>query len=154
MKVLVATRESQGTRERDLWRSCIEGELVRPIEERCSMHAEPTCSCQTAFLGLVSGGLTTTAAIRDLPALTIPEYAKALRASLTRIEASFILVDRYAEELARTAAGLRGGEGVLERYDEWIAFRFDGGELRTDITTIADIDPRELEDIGCRDRNP
>lgn len=148
MKVLVATRESQGMRERDLWRSCIEGELVRPIEERCSMEVDPTCSCQTAFIGLVSGGLTTTAAIRELPMLTMAEYARALGASLTRIEASFIVVERYAEELSRTAEGLRGGVGVLERYDEWIAFRFDeDGELSTDVTTIADIDPRELEEI-------
>ena len=148
MKVLVATRESQGIRERDLWRSCIDGELVRPIEERCSLVADPTCSCQTAFVGLVSGGLTTTAAIRDLPGLTVQAYAEALRSSLTPIERRFVLPDRYAEELVRTAEGLHGGDGVLERYDEWIAYRFEDGELRTDVTTIADIDPRELEDIG------
>ena len=147
MKVLVATSESQGIRERDLWQSCIEGELVRPVEERCSMERKAACSCETAFVGLVSGGLTTTARVRDLPAMTRSLYAKALRSSLTARERSFIVVPRYAEELARVAAGLRG-DGVIERWDEWIGFRFEDGELRADITSIADIDPAELEDIG------
>lgn len=94
MKVLVATSELQGIRERDLWQSCIEGELVRPVEERCSVERNATCSCETAFVGLVSGGLTTTARVRDLPAMTRALYAKALRSSLTDRERSFIMVPR------------------------------------------------------------
>lgn len=148
MKVLVATRESQGTRERDLWRSCIEGELVRPIEERCSPGPCATCSCATAFLGVVSGGLTTTAAVRDLPALSLPDYAAALRSSLSRRERRAILVDRYAEELARVAEGLHGSTGPVECWDGWIAFRFEeDGTLRDDVTGLADVDAAVLRDL-------
>lgn len=147
MKALVATRTSQGTRERDLWRSCIEGELVRPIEERCSLEPGGGCSCETAFLGIASGGLTTTAFVRELPALRRRDYEVLIGASLTDREAGFVLVDRYAGELARVAAGLRG-DGVVERWDEWIGFRFDeDGSIRPDVTTIAEIDPRELDDL-------
>jgi hypothetical protein len=149
MKVLVATRESQGMRGRDLWRSCIEGELVRPIEERCSPGPCTTCSCTTAFIGLVSGGLTTTAAVRELPALSMPDYADELRSSLTRRERRRILVDRYAEELARAAEGLHGSSGPVERWDDWMAFRFDeDGALRDDVTGLADVDPAVLRDLG------
>ncbi|MBE7190458.1 MAG: hypothetical protein INR67_19380, partial [Jatrophihabitans endophyticus] len=52
MKVLVATRESQGERAWDGWEDCVEGELVRPIEERCTEPRGSLCSCETAFLGL------------------------------------------------------------------------------------------------------
>jgi len=148
MKVLVATRESQGAREWDLWRGCVEGELVRPIEERCSTHRGRICSCEVAFTGVASGGLTTTAIVREMPALTRTAYRRALGGSLTPREARFVLVAPYAGELARVAAGLRGA-GVVERWDEWVGFRFDEhGELRADITSMADIDPTELEDIG------
>ena len=146
MKVLVATHESQGMREWDLWRECVEGELVRPIEERCSMHRGASCSCEVAFLGMSAHGLTTTAVVRDVPDLTRKEYVRMVRRSLTGREASFVLPAPYAGELARTASGLRG-TGVVERWDEWIGLRFeDDGELRPDITSIADIDPDELED--------
>lgn len=147
MKVLVATRESQGDREWDRWEACVEGELVRPIEERCSMDRGTRCSCEIAFLGLASGGLTTTAVVRDLPALTRKEYVRAVRRSLSDREASFVLPAAYADELARAAKGLVGA-GVIERWDEWLGFRFEDGELRSDITSIADIDPDELEGIG------
>ena len=147
MKVLVATRESQGSRERDLWRSCIDGELVRPIEERCALEPGRGCSCETAFIGVASGGLTTTAVVRDIPSMTPAHYERAIGDSLTEREAGFILVDRYAEELARVAGSLRG-EGPIERWDEWIGLRFEeDGALREDITGIADVDPAELEDL-------
>jgi hypothetical protein len=148
MKVLVATRESQGAREWDLWRGCVEGEIVRPIEERCSAHRGAACSCEVAFLGISTGGLTTTAVVRDLPAMTRREYVRMVRRSLTQREAAFVLPAPYAGELTRVASGLRGS-GVVERWDEWLGFRFDDdGALRADITSIAAIDPAELEDIG------
>lgn len=147
MKVLVATRASQGTRTRDLWRGCVGGELVRPIEERCEKE-ERGCSCETAFLGVASEGLTTTATVQDRPGLTMHDYALALGASLTRREAGFIVVERYAEELARVAEGIPAGE-VLERWDEWIQRRFDPdtGEPMPDVVALAAIDPDVLDDL-------
>lgn len=146
MRVLVATRESQGSRRGDLWRSCIEGELVRPVEERCAHPPAEACSCETAFVGLVSRGLTTTAAVRDLPALTLDDYADALGGSLTRREARWILVDRYAEELGRAAGGLPG-TGPVERRADWIGHRFgEDGDLRVDIAAVVDHGPRDSED--------
>ncbi|MFD1720627.1 DUF7715 family protein [Amnibacterium endophyticum] len=138
MQVLVATRESQGRRGRDLWRGCVEGEPVRPVEERCGDERGSGCSCETAFIGVRSGGLTSTAVAREVRGLGRAAYAAALRRSLTPVEASWIVVPRYAEELARVAAGLVG-LGVVERWDQWLTPRFDAdGGLKEDVTTIAD----------------
>lgn len=138
MQVLVATRESQGVRDRDVWRGCHEGEPVRPVEERCGARRGAGCECETAFVGVRSGGLTSTAVVAEVPGLTRGRYAAALRRSLSARESSWIVVPRYAEELLRVAGGLVG-TGVLERWDQWMSPRFDEeGALKEDVATISD----------------
>ena len=148
MKVLVATRTSQGLRDPDRWLGCIGGEPVRPIEERCSMEPDATCSCEVAFVGIGSRGLTTTATVQERPGLTMSDYAGALGTSLTEREAGRIVVERYAEELVRVAAGVEPGE-VLERWDDWIQHRFDrdSGEPVPDVVRLMDVDPEVLDEI-------
>ena len=148
MKVLVATRTSQGTRQRDRWLGCVDGELVRPIEERCSAQPDGTCSCEVAFLGIGSRGFTTTATVQERPGLTMADYATALAASLTGREAGWIVAERYAEELVRIAAGVEPGE-VLERWDEWIQHRFDRGtgEPMPDVVRLMGVDRDVLDDL-------
>lgn len=146
MRVLVATRESQGTREGDLWRDCVEGELVRPVEERCARREE-SCSCETAFVGIGSRGLTTTATVRDVASLTLGRYAEALGRSLTARERGWVAPARYAEELVRVADAMPPG-AVLERWDEWWQLRFDPetGETMPPGPRLADVDPQALDD--------
>ena len=148
MKVLVATSRSQGARQRDWWRGCVEGEMVRAIEEPCDLaDAERPCSCETTFVGLSSHGLTTTATVRDVPGLTLRGYRDLLRQSLTPLERTFIRPMRYAEELSRVAAGFDEGE-VVERWRDWLAARFerDSSELRDDVADIADLPPEEVDE--------
>ncbi|MFC4949561.1 DUF7715 family protein [Pseudonocardia sp. GCM10023141] len=82
MKVLVATRRTQGRRTNDFhW--CIEGELVR-IGEVCRKDREDPdgrCRCGRGFGGLNSHKSTTTAMIADTP-LSYDDYVEAIRSSL------------------------------------------------------------------------
>lgn len=151
MKVLVAAKTSQGARERDLWLRCVDGELVRMIEEPCQSAAENpgSCSCETAFVGLASHGLTTTATVREVSGLTMRRYRSLVEESLTGFERTFIRPARYADELGRVASRFEEEE-VLERWREWIGCRFDAetGRLHPDVASIADLDPDEVEEIA------
>ena len=80
MKVLVATRETQGERPRDFsW--TVDGELVRFPEAEC---CSPQCGCQWSMVGCASQRATTTFAVAELPELTWPELVSALADSLRR----------------------------------------------------------------------
>jgi hypothetical protein len=135
MKVLVATRRTQGVRELD-FDDCVEGELVW-ITEPCGrgLAADRSyCSCSVTFVGAASFGMTTTAAVADLEALTPARYADALqdaRRGLPRGEAH---AAETAGALARIAEDLPVG-AVVERYNAWLQPRFDpdSGELSPSI---------------------
>jgi hypothetical protein len=124
MKVLVATNESQGARDDD-FSGCVEGELVW-IQEPCARDRSGSgdCGCGRAFAGIASHRGTTTATIRDLPGLTLPEYIEALRASF---------VDQgWPGEWAPDAAvellefcGTWHTDVVLERQLDFVGLRFD-----------------------------
>ncbi len=81
MKVLVATRQTQGSQLGDYsW--TVEGELVTPVTvECCSAHL---CGCGRGFSGLGSDRATTTAMVADLPDLQPELLRTAIEDSLDR----------------------------------------------------------------------
>lgn len=79
MKVLVATRRTQGARDND-FSDTVEGELVfdaGPCED-VTDPANWNCACAVGFWGVASGELTTTAMVADLP-IGLREYQRAVR---------------------------------------------------------------------------
>src|SRR5438270_11282699 len=104
MKVLVATRLSQGMRELD-FDDCVEGELVW-ITEPCGRGLAPDrsyCSCSITFVGVASVGMTTTATVTDLEAMTPARYSDALRDAVLGIQRGPERIIAVAEDLARIA---------------------------------------------------
>lgn len=83
MKVLVATRATQGTRARD-FSSCISGELVWVIDPCPVSLRNPNgpCSCGRSFTGMSSDGSTTTAVVREIADFSRADYENALTSSL------------------------------------------------------------------------
>jgi len=81
MKVLVATRQTQGSQLGDYsW--TVEGELVTPVTvECCSAHL---CGCGRGFAGLGSDRVTTTAVVVELPDLHPSMLCSAIHDSLDR----------------------------------------------------------------------
>ena len=82
MKVLVATRATQGARRGD-YDHCVSGELVWMLQPCPESLRNPggLCGCGRSFSGMSSHRSTTTALIRDVPGLTRGAYEAALRAS-------------------------------------------------------------------------
>ncbi|WP_051973357.1 hypothetical protein [Cryobacterium sp. MLB-32] len=82
MKVLVATRASQGARRGD-YDHCVTGELVWMLEPCPASLRNPAgkCGCGRSFEGMSSHRSTTTALVREIPELTRADFAAALRAS-------------------------------------------------------------------------
>ncbi|CAO5162367.1 DUF7715 domain-containing protein [Frankia sp. AiPs1] len=83
MKVLTATAFSQSYRKND-FNHCIEGELVWIGLICATDRANPDggCGCGRSFAGLTSRRATTTAMVRDLPALTPDSYLDTLRGGI------------------------------------------------------------------------
>jgi hypothetical protein len=81
MRVLVATKETQGSQPGDhCW--TVEGELVTPVTvECCTPHL---CGCGRGFPGLASNRSTTTAIVADRPHLTREQVRTAIQDSLER----------------------------------------------------------------------
>ncbi|MGO4692444.1 DUF7715 family protein [Glaciibacter sp. 2TAF33] len=82
MKVLVATRQTQGDRVGD-FSDTIEGELVfdaGPCEQAVREQSWE-CICSMGFVGLASGELTTTAVVANLP-VAPREFERLFRDSL------------------------------------------------------------------------
>lgn len=97
MKVLVATRRTQGLRPDD-YCSTIDGELVLAgavIE--CS--SPERCGCGRGFPGLASARATTTAIIVERPEIHLHEMSMAIRESLDRQGYLDVLDDEEADEL-------------------------------------------------------
>lgn len=81
MKVLVATKESQGEAPGDYaW--TVDGELVTPVGGECSSPS--TCGCGRGFAGLASSRATTTAMVVELSELTRDQLWDAVSDSLER----------------------------------------------------------------------
>lgn len=74
MRLLIATRHTNGTRLHDVF-TCTEGELVRP--NVCSRYDE-CAHCDRLFAGVTSGGVTTTAQLAEV-AITLDELADVVR---------------------------------------------------------------------------
>jgi hypothetical protein len=75
MRVLVATRSTQGEYEGD-YSSALDGELVRLPFVECSRPQ--ACGCGRGFAGITSHRATTTAEVVDRPELTPAIYAEVL----------------------------------------------------------------------------
>jgi hypothetical protein len=125
MKVLVATRRSQGARELD-FDDCVEGELVW-ITTPCGRGRSPDhayCSCSIMFVGVASFGMTTTAMVTDLEAMTPERYEESLADALQGVRGLDGHVAETAAGLAGVAEALPTGT-VLERFNSWLQPRFD-----------------------------
>ena len=125
MKVLVATRRSQGERELDV-DDCVEGELVW-ITTPCGRGLAPDhayCSCSITFVGAASFGMTTTALVADLEALTPARYEEALSDAVEGVRGLDGHGAEAAADLARLAAELPTGT-VVERFNSWVQPRVD-----------------------------
>lgn len=100
MKVLVATRRTQGLRPDDYcW--TIDGELVLAgavIE--CS--SPERCGCGRGFPGLASARATTTAIIVERPEIDMHELSSSIRESLDRQGYLYGLDDDEADELVES----------------------------------------------------
>lgn len=120
MKVLVATRRTQGEHATDYdW--CVAGELVRVGEVCARDRADPDggCGCGRGFGGLNSHRATTTAAVAEV-ALSRADYVEAIRSSLEQ-QGWDPCDDDAAEEadaLAAVVAGWPVGAVVERRLDE------------------------------------
>ncbi len=132
MKVLVATRRTQGSRADDFhWG--IDGELVW-ISEVCATDRRGVgkgCGCGRAFAGLVSHRAGTTAEVRDIPEMTMPEYEKALAAGLADAGWPASWAPEMAREQARFAAGWDEGAVIERNLDTFTERLMD--DLSTDV---------------------
>lgn len=125
MRVMVATRESQGRRDDDFnW--CLDGELVW-VQEPCDRdrRGDPnSCGCGRAFAGMASHHATTTAIIRDLPGLDRAGLVSAFRMSLVDQGWPAGWAEEQVDDLI--AWGSAWSEGtVLERHLDFVGVRFD-----------------------------
>jgi hypothetical protein len=79
MKVLVATRATQGARATDS-SNCVDGELVWMIDPCPMSQRDPDgeCPCGRSFSGMSSLGSTTTAMVRELQGFSVADYESAL----------------------------------------------------------------------------
>lgn len=117
MKVLVATRLTQGTRDNDFfW--CNEGELVRLGGECDSDRGNPDggCGCVRSFGGVDSNKGTTTALVEERD-LTMSEYSR--------------LVGAYASEIALVANQFDVGDVVEKR-----GSAYDSEEVRLQLDSF------------------
>lgn len=128
MKVLVATRETQGLRSSDYsW--TVEGELVKLPMGRCTVGSvDDDCGCRRGLSGVASSLSTTTAMVVSRPDLTPELYTALVRESYRR--EGWCADDEpdggeWVDEVARTmlvvAAFLPAGSVVEYRDDEFAA---------------------------------
>jgi hypothetical protein len=123
MRVLVATRQSQGARSDDIdW--CIEGELVWLPEPCPDGRRRGTCDCVRTFAGVASHRRTTTAVVRDVDGLTMSACIDMIRYSLKQQG----LPDTWVEDAVDRMVQLAGASAVgvvLERKLDVVAPRFE-----------------------------
>ncbi|MGN6408755.1 MAG: DUF7715 family protein [Curtobacterium sp.] len=125
MRVMVATRESQGRRADDFdW--CLDGELVW-VAEPCDRDRRGdlnSCGCGRAFAGMASHRSTTTAVIREIPGLDRSGLTATLRMSLQDQGWPGAWAEELVEDLVRWGEAWPEGT-VLERNLDFVGVRFD-----------------------------
>lgn len=130
MKVLVATREGQGSLETDYCRT-VDGEPVYVQAEDCS---RPECGCDRGFAGLSSSRATTTAQVVDRPDMSLADLKAALTDSLTRDGRGPSALGRRSDD--RFVEG--GGDAELAGpLLEVVAVELLGGSIRCFVRTRA-----------------
>ena len=118
MKVLVATRRSQGERAGD-FSFCVPGELVY-LASICDcdlLFPKHGCGCSRAFAGLSSLRATTTAEVVDLE-FTEADYVEAVASGLDRAGWGPSAAPELVEELGSIMATLAVGTVVGRSFDE------------------------------------
>ncbi len=119
MRVLVATKHTQGVRETDSMK-CIEGEVVFTVPLCAAGACSPfaVCCCAASFQSVVSTRMTTTAVVREDPVLTFTALIDALdglrRRRLVHGPTARFDPRELAEEMVTIAEGLPIG-AVVER---------------------------------------
>ena len=93
MKVLVATRKTQGKRANDFCRAK-EGELVKLGPECAGGSVDDACGCTRSFVGFKTGKATTTFKVVE-STLTLEEYSERFAASEAR-ESPIMTTNRKA----------------------------------------------------------
>jgi hypothetical protein len=122
MKVLVATRVTQGARTTDS-SDCVDGELVWMIDPCPMSRRDPDgeCPCGRSFSGMSSLGSTTTALVRELPGFSVADYQSALRGCFEAKGwcncCTAHPVDEQVDDLMDLAASLPEGAVVERRVD-------------------------------------
>lgn len=126
MKVIIATRETQGQRRSD-FAFADEGEIVLPAEPHDDEPVDGACGCQRSFDGISSGRATTTAKVADLPLTkeqycaeilrAYPELETLLKAGWPRDQVLSAALEflEIAKEFPAGAILERRGEDILER---------------------------------------
>ncbi len=120
MKVLVATRQTQGQRKTDFCHAR-EGELVGFLSECAREPIDGPCGCRRSFNGLESSRATTTVQVVDQD-MTVEDLTKAVHASLVAggwtkdgDPEGVTWARKDAAELARLAATFAVGDVVEKR---------------------------------------
>jgi hypothetical protein len=121
MKVLVATKRTQGARDND-FACCVEDELVWIGLICATDRRDPDggCGCGRAFGGLSSHRGTTTAMVRDIAGLSREDYAEAIRSSFEDQGWPQELSDEVADGMLDLVRGWPAGAVVERRIDEVI----------------------------------
>jgi len=128
MKVLVATRQTQGSMAGD-YCFTVEGELVTPLVVECA--SPDRCGCGRGFPGLASNRATTTAMVVELAHLDHEGLGTALRDSLQRggwliglddVEIAEEILD-HIDAIEEACAGRPIGTVVRRRGDRVLAGR-------------------------------
>ena len=114
MKVLVATKRTQGMRQWDMSYT-VDGELVMNPPVACDC---PDCPCEREMIGLGSHSGTTTFTVGDLPELDVATYRDLLRGELVKCgwvdeEPTDEWMAKFADEHLAAAARFEVGD-VLE----------------------------------------
>jgi hypothetical protein len=118
MKILVATRRSQGDRKGD-FSFCVPGELVYLglVCDTDRLYPNHGCGCSRAFAGLSSHRATTTAEVVDFD-FTVPDYIETMASGLDQAGWGRSSAPEFVEELVGIIAPLAVGTVVGRKFDE------------------------------------
>ncbi|HYL37933.1 MAG TPA: hypothetical protein VEV17_18605 [Bryobacteraceae bacterium] len=111
MKVLVATKETQGQRASD-FSFVPEGELLSFVIE-CDLEADGSCGCMRSMAGIECHGCTTTLKVAEV-AMTVAQFQEKLRACLLPVGFSEDHICLQADVIREAAACFPTG-AILEK---------------------------------------
>lgn len=124
MKVLTATRRSQGVQRTDVFSGCIECEPVWIAPRQCDGESG-LCTCTIGFTGMETGGVTTTAMVRNVPMLDRRRFVRQLADTVTDDELQTMDVDALADELIALAASFPE-RTIVDRMADDVRVRVQG----------------------------